>query len=59
VDEGVLPISEFLDELGSDGFRGNVSLELDVRPYLGSEESIRDVLVRQREFCEARLPLTV
>ena len=59
VDEGVLPISEFLDELGSDGFRGNVSLELDVRPYLGSEASIRDVLVRQREYCEARLPLTV
>jgi sugar phosphate isomerase/epimerase len=55
VDEGVLPITEFLGALERDGFQGNVSLELDIRPYLGSEGSLQDVLVRQREFCSDRL----
>jgi sugar phosphate isomerase/epimerase len=57
VDEGVLPIAEFLDSLNAAGFRGNVSLELDIRPYLTNEASTKELLVRQREFCQARLPL--
>jgi sugar phosphate isomerase/epimerase len=55
VDQGVLPITEFLGALDRDGFPGNVSLELDIRPYLGNDASLREVLVRQREFCSARL----
>lgn len=55
--EGVLPLGGFLDLLASDGFAGSVSLELDLRPYLRDEKLLREVLVRNREFCESRLPL--
>jgi sugar phosphate isomerase/epimerase len=53
--EGVLPLAEFLDDLVADGYQGNVSLELDLRPWLQDERQLRDVLVRNREFCERRL----
>jgi hypothetical protein len=32
-----------------------MALELDLRSYLGDDRAIRDVLVRNREFCERRL----
>ena len=53
--EGVLPLEEFLADIGQDGFRGNVALELDLRPWMQDERQLRDVLVRNREFCERRL----
>jgi sugar phosphate isomerase/epimerase len=53
--EGVLPIDGFLDDLMADGFAGNVSIELDLRPWLQDEEALREVLVRNREFCETHL----
>jgi sugar phosphate isomerase/epimerase len=53
--EGVLPLKEFLDDLAKDGFAGNVSLELDLRPWMRDGGSLHDVLVRNREFCERRL----
>ena len=53
--EGVLPLKEFLDDLAKDGFAGNVSLELDLRPWMGDGRSLHDVLVRNREFCERQL----
>ena len=53
--EGVLPLKEFLDDLAKDGFSGNVSLELDLRPWMGDGRSLHDVLVRNREFCERQL----
>jgi sugar phosphate isomerase/epimerase len=56
VDEGVLPIPEFLSSLAARRFDGNVSLELDIRPHLDDEASLRSVLVRQLEFCRSRLP---
>jgi sugar phosphate isomerase/epimerase len=55
VDEGILPIGALLEEVASDGFKGTISLELDLRPYLGDDETIQEVLVRNREFCEKRL----
>lgn len=55
VDEGVLPLDRLLDEIARDGFSGTVALELDLRPYLGDDDAVREVLVRNREFCEARL----
>lgn len=58
LDQGVLPIPEFLDLLAADGFAGTVSLELDLRRYLEDDGAVRDVLVRNREYCEARLPLS-
>lgn len=53
--DGVLPLAEFLEDLGADGFGGSVSIELDLRPYLRDDDALHEVLVRNREFCEAAL----
>jgi sugar phosphate isomerase/epimerase len=53
--DGVLPLAEFLDDVVRDGFVGNLSLELDLRPWFQDEEALHEVLVRNREFCERRL----
>lgn len=55
VDEGVLPIGELLEKAVEEGFQGSMSLELDLRPYLEDGITLREVLVRNREFCESRL----
>jgi sugar phosphate isomerase/epimerase len=55
VDEGILPLDELLDEVAADGFAGTIALELDLRAYLGDDGALRDVLVRNREYCEGRL----
>jgi sugar phosphate isomerase/epimerase len=55
VDQGVLPLDDLLDEVAGDGFAGTISLELDLRSYLGDDEAVREVLVRNREFCQGRL----
>jgi sugar phosphate isomerase/epimerase len=56
--EGVLPLGRFLGVLAGDGFAGTISLELDLRPYAEDEREMHEVLVRNREFCEAHLDLT-
>ena len=56
--EGVLPLGQFLGVLAGDGFAGTISLELDLRPYAEDERALHEVLVRNREFCEAHLDLT-
>jgi sugar phosphate isomerase/epimerase len=53
--EGVLPLGDFLERLAADRFAGTISLELDLRPYAKDEKALTEVLVRNREFCEARL----
>jgi sugar phosphate isomerase/epimerase len=53
--DGVLPLADFLDDLVADEFAGNVSLELDLRPWLQDGDALHEVLVRNREFCEQRL----
>jgi sugar phosphate isomerase/epimerase len=55
---GVLPLAEFLDDLVEDGFAGAISIELDLRPWLQDHDALHEVLVRNREFCEARLAAT-
>jgi sugar phosphate isomerase/epimerase len=55
VDEGILPLADLLDEVAADGFGGTMALELDLRSYLGDDEAVQEVLVRNREFCERRL----
>lgn len=55
VDQGVLPIGELLGAIAEDGFAGTVSLELDLRPYLDDGAALKEILVRNREFCEERL----
>jgi sugar phosphate isomerase/epimerase len=55
VDEGILPLAALLDEVVEDGFGGTISLELDLREYIGDDSAVKEVLVRNREFCERRL----
>ena len=55
VDEGVLALDTLLDEVAGDGFAGSISLELDLRTHLGDDGAIKEVLVRNREFCDRRL----
>lgn len=54
-ERGTLPLEDLLDAVAGDGFGGNISLELDLRPYLQDEGAIDDVLLRQRELSEALL----
>lgn len=53
--EGVLPIPAFLEQLGENGFSGAVSLELDLRPWMDDESALREVLSSQRRFVEPRI----
>ena len=53
--DGVLPLTGFLEDLVAGGFAGNVSIELDLRPYMRDEVALQEVLVRNREFCESLL----
>lgn len=55
VDTGVLPLGQLLDELAADGFRGTISLELDLRPILDDPTRLRNALRHNRAFCETRL----
>jgi len=55
--DGVLPLDEFLETIAADGYRGTISIELDLRPYLEDNRALKEVLVRNREFCEAHLPI--
>ena len=55
VDEGVLALDELLREIAGDGFAGTVSLELDLRRSIADEEATREILARNREFCEQHL----
>jgi sugar phosphate isomerase/epimerase len=57
LDQGVLDLGAFLDALAASGFAGTVSLELDLRRYLGDTEMLHEILVTNREFCQRRLAL--
>jgi sugar phosphate isomerase/epimerase len=52
--DGILPIESFLADL-TDGYRGMVSLELDLRPWMEDAKALRELLVQQREYCASRL----
>jgi sugar phosphate isomerase/epimerase len=57
LDQGVLPVREFLEELSASRFGGAVSLELDVRPYaddrLALIEFLRENLAVARQHLDA------
>ncbi|HEX2374591.1 MAG TPA: sugar phosphate isomerase/epimerase [Actinomycetota bacterium] len=44
LDRGVLPIAEFLQEVGAGGFGGAVTLELDVRTWADDRRALLEVL---------------
>jgi len=53
--DGVLPLADFLGDLADGGFGGNVSVELDLRPWFNDEDALHEVIRRNKEFCEAHL----
>jgi sugar phosphate isomerase/epimerase len=55
--DGVLPLAEFLGDLVEGGFGGNVSIELDLRPWLTDDDALHEVIQRNKEFCQANLAL--
>jgi len=56
-ENGVLDVGTFLDTVAKDGFGGSIALELDLRAWIKDEDALTEVLVRNREFCEARIGL--
>jgi sugar phosphate isomerase/epimerase len=57
LDEGVLDLGPFLEALAGRGFRGAISLEIDLRSHLDDDQALRRILSRNRELCEAGLTL--
>jgi sugar phosphate isomerase/epimerase len=57
LDEGVLDLGRFLEALAGRGFRGAISLEIDLRSHLDDDQALRRILSRNRELCEAGLTL--
>lgn len=55
VDEGVLPLDALLGQIADDGFAGTVSLELDLRRFMGDDDTLQEVLARNLEFCRTHL----
>ena len=53
--EGTLNLDAFLLDLVASGYRGNISLEVDLRRYLGEDKRLLDVMIDMRERCEERL----
>ena len=55
IGSGVLPLEDFLAEVGASGYSGTVTLELDCRAYLDSREELVAFLQRERIKAEAML----
>jgi sugar phosphate isomerase/epimerase len=55
LEQGILPIDRFLDELRRSAYAGVISLELSVRRYLERRDDLVAMLRRSREHVEKRL----
>jgi sugar phosphate isomerase/epimerase len=55
LDKGVLRVDRFLERLGSSGFAGAVTLELDVRPWADNRLALLEVLRENRELASRHL----
>lgn len=53
--EGVLPIGAFLERVGSRGYGGAVTLELDVRQWAGRPAQLVQGLRENRQYCIEKL----
>jgi sugar phosphate isomerase/epimerase len=58
VDTGVLPLGELLGAMAAEGYSGTAALELDLRRYLDDDVRLKELLVRNREYCEEHLKVT-
>ena len=52
--QGILDLDVFLTDLASDGYRGSVALEVDLRRYLTDDAKLRALMVEMREYVESR-----
>jgi sugar phosphate isomerase/epimerase len=55
IEQGILPLDRFLDEVRRTSYSGAISLELSVRQYVERPEDLVATLRRNREFVEARV----
>jgi sugar phosphate isomerase/epimerase len=55
IGSGVLPLEAFLAHVGASGYTGRITLELDVRAYLDTRESLVAFLARERVKAECLL----
>ena len=55
LDRGVLPLPEFLEEVGAGGFGGAVTLELDVRTWADDRPALLDVLRENLDIARLHL----
>lgn len=55
LDRGVLPIGDFLQEVGASGFGGAVTLELDVRTWADDRPALLEVLRENLEIARIQL----
>jgi sugar phosphate isomerase/epimerase len=55
LDRGVLPVPEFLEEVGAGGFGGAVTLELDVRTWADDRPALLDVLRENLDIARTHL----
>jgi sugar phosphate isomerase/epimerase len=57
LDEGVLDLGRVLESLAERGYRGAISLEVDLRNHIRDERVVREVLAASVELCRSRLTL--
>jgi sugar phosphate isomerase/epimerase len=55
LERGVLPIGEFLQEVGAGGFGGAVTLELDVRTWADDRPALLEVLRENVDIARTHL----
>jgi sugar phosphate isomerase/epimerase len=55
LDRGVLPVGDFLQEVGASGFGGAVTLELDVRTWADDRPALLEVLRENLEIARTQL----
>jgi sugar phosphate isomerase/epimerase len=55
LEQGVLPIERFLEDLRRTNYAGAISLELSVRRYIERPKELVRMLTRNREYVEQRL----
>lgn len=57
LDQGVLDLGRVLETLAARGYRGAVSLEIDLRNHIKDERALRRILSESRDLCQSRLTL--
>jgi len=53
--QGVLPIAAFLERVGRSGYKGTITLELDIRPWASNPVKLAAMLRENREYCLEKL----